>query len=137
MNRTALMLPVIACVIGVPLTAQWLNQPTPGIPRATDGRPNLSAPAPRTPDGQPDLSGLWNRMSPKYSRNIAADLKPGDVLPWAQALVDQRHEDLGKGYMNVLCVPFGPGYTTSADTTGAEMMKIFATDSRGVPTRSS
>jgi hypothetical protein len=29
--------------------------------------------------------------------------------------------------MNVLCVPLGPGYTTSADSTGAEMMKIIQT----------
>jgi hypothetical protein len=130
MKRLGFLLLVIACVAGVPpsgLSGQWLNQPTPGIPRAADGSPNLAAPAPRTPDGRPDLSGLWNRISPKYSRNIAADLKPGEVQPWADELVRQRREDLGKGYMNVLCVPFGPGYTTSADTTGAEMMKIVQT----------
>jgi hypothetical protein len=39
--------------------AQWLNFPTPGIPRTRDGKPNLSAPAPRTADGKPDLSGVW------------------------------------------------------------------------------
>src|SRR6476660_8125931 len=86
-----------------PLQAQWLHQPTPGIPRTPDGKPNLAAPAPRTPDGKPDLSGLWNKISPKYSHNIAADLKPGDIQPWAQALVQQRKEDLGKDYMNVVC----------------------------------
>jgi hypothetical protein len=32
----------------IPLTAQWLNYPTPGIPRTPDGKPNLVAPAPRT-----------------------------------------------------------------------------------------
>ena len=31
------------------LDAQWLNYPTPGIPRLPDGKPNLSAPAPRAP----------------------------------------------------------------------------------------
>ena len=41
-----------------PGTAQWLTQPTVGIPRTADGKPNLLAPAPRTPDGKPDLSGL-------------------------------------------------------------------------------
>ena len=102
------------------VSAQWLNHPTPAMPRTADGKPNLSAPAPRTADGRPDLSGLWNRISPKYSRNIAADLKPGDVQPWAQALVEERRENLGKGYMNTICVPFGPSYVTSADTTGAE-----------------
>src|SRR5262245_21973343 len=121
------LLSTIIALVGSPLSAQWLNQPTVGIPRTTDGKPNLSAPAPRTPEGKPDLSGLWSRISPKYSRNIAAELKPGEVQPWADVLVEQRKEDLGKGYMNVLCVPLGPGYTTIADSTGAEMMKIIQT----------
>jgi hypothetical protein len=113
--------------LGAPLGAQWLKQPTPGIPRTPDGKPNLTAPAPRAPDGKPDLSGLWNKISPKYSRNAAADLKPEDIQPWAQALVEQRTEDLGRDYMNVHCVPLGPGYAISADSTGAEMMKIVQT----------
>jgi hypothetical protein len=118
---------VLMIAFGAPMTAQWLNHPTPGIPRTPDGKPNLSAPAPRTPDGKPDLSGLWTRVSPKYSRNIAADLKAEEIQPWAQALVQQRREDLGKDHMNVLCVPLGPGYATSADSTGSEMMKIVQT----------
>jgi hypothetical protein len=127
--RTTLIVPALVGILGVPLAAQWLNHRTPAVPRTADGKPNLSAPAPRTADGKPDLSGLWNRISPKYARNIAADLKPGDVMPWAQALVDDRRESLGKGYMNTICVPFGPGYVTSADTTGAEQMKIVQTPS--------
>jgi hypothetical protein len=118
---------LLAAALTVPLAAQWLNRPTPGIPRTANGKPNLDAPAPRTSDGKPDLSGVWAKISPKYSRNIAADLKPEDVKPWAQALVEKRREDLGRDYMNVLCVPLGPGYTTSADSTGAEMMKIVQT----------
>ena len=125
MSTSASALALIAML--APLRAQWLHQPTPGIPRTRDGKPNLAAPAPRTPDGKPDLSGLWNKISPKYSRNIAADLKPGDIQPWAQTLVQQRKEDLGKDYMNVVCVPLGPGYSTDADSTGAEMMKIIQT----------
>jgi hypothetical protein len=118
---------ILAAALSAPLAGQWLNHPTQGIPRTPGGKPDLTAPAPRTPGGKPDFSGLWNKISPKYSRNIAADLKPGEVQPWAEKLVQQRQEDLGKDYMNVLCVPLGPGYTTSADSTGAEMMKIVQT----------
>jgi hypothetical protein len=121
------LLAVVTVALTTPLAAQWLNHPTPGIPRNPNGAPNLAAPAPRASDGKPDLSGLWNKISPKYSRNIAADLKPGDIQPWAQALVEQRREDLGKQYMNVQCVPLGPGYATAADSTGAEMVKIVQT----------
>ena len=46
-------------VFTVPALAQWLQLPTPGIPRMADGKPNLTAPAPRMQDGKPDLSGLW------------------------------------------------------------------------------
>jgi hypothetical protein len=127
MNASAIAILTVA--LSAPLAAQWLNHPTPGIPRTPDGKPNLAAPAPRTADGKPDLSGVWTRISPKYGRNIAADLKPEDIQPWAEKLVEQRREDLQKDYMNVRCVPLGPSYTTVADTTGAEMMKIVQTPS--------
>ena len=120
---------ILTAILTAPLAAQWLHQPTAGIPRTPDGKPDLTAPAPRTPDGKPDLSGLWNRISPKYARNIAADLKPGDVQPWAQKLVRERRENLGKDYMNVHCLPLGPGYSTAADASGAEQMKIIQTPS--------
>jgi hypothetical protein len=118
---------VVSLTLSTSVEAQWLHQPTAGIPRAPDGKPNLSAPAPRTTEGKPDLSGLWNKISPKYSRNIAADLKPEEIQPWARELVEERKENLGREYMNVVCVPLGPGYATSADSTGAEMVKIIQT----------
>ena len=127
MSTSSSAIAILTVALSAPLTAQWLKHPTPGIPRTPDGKPNLTAPAPRTPDGKPDLSGLWTKISPKYSRNIAADLKPGEIQPWAEALLEQRQEDLGKEYMNVLCVPLGPGYGTAGDSTGSEMMKIVQT----------
>ena len=30
----------------ISVAAQWVNHPTPGIPRTADGRPNLTAAAP-------------------------------------------------------------------------------------------
>jgi hypothetical protein len=77
----ACLIALITVALSAPLAAQWLNQPTRGIPRTPDGKPNLTGPAPRTSDGKPDLSGLWTKLSPKYSRNIAADLKPEDIQP--------------------------------------------------------
>jgi hypothetical protein len=50
---------VLAALLATGASAQWLDFPTPGIPRTRDGKPNLSAPAPRAADGKPDLSGVW------------------------------------------------------------------------------
>jgi hypothetical protein len=50
---------VLFALLSTGAYAQWLDFPTPGIPRTPDGKPNLSAPAPRTADGKPDLSGVW------------------------------------------------------------------------------
>jgi hypothetical protein len=108
-----LLFAIMVSVPSTPLAAQWLNHPTTDIPRTADGKPNLSAPAPRTPDGKPDLSGLWQRISPKYSRDIVADLKPGEVQPWAEALVQRRLEDLSTGHMGQQCLPWGPNYINS------------------------
>jgi hypothetical protein len=79
--------------------AQWLNYPTPGIPRTPDGKPKLTAPVPRTADGRPDLSGIWQGDQPGFARNLG--LKPGDVVltPEGQALQGQRR---GGGP----CMPF-------------------------------
>ena len=81
------------------LAGQWLGQPSAGIPRTPDGKPNLTAPAPRAPDGKPDLSGLWTKTSPKYARNIVADLKPEDLRPATRETVARHREDLGKDGM--------------------------------------
>jgi len=116
--------PVLALMIAAPAFAQWIDYPTPGLPRLPNGQPNLSSPAPRTPDGKPDFSGVWNRLSPKYRVNIAADLKPDEVEPWAKALVAQRIESIGKDSMVAHCLPLGPQYSTDADSTGGGMMKI-------------
>jgi hypothetical protein len=114
---TPFAIAIAILMLSVPLPAQWLNLPTPGIPRTANGKPNLTAPAPHTADGKPDLSGLWQRISPKYDMNIAADLKPGEVQPSAEALVQRRKEDLHKDHMSLQCLPWGPNYSTSGRMT--------------------
>jgi hypothetical protein len=56
---------ILIALVAAPASgrAQWLNYPTPGIPRTSDGKPNLSARTPRSADGKPDLSGLWQTDS--------------------------------------------------------------------------
>lgn len=97
--------------------AQWKNIPDSKFPRTADGKLNLAAPAPRTTDGRPDLSGLWwvpdgsiegIDAPPKYSLNLAADLKPGEVqmLPWADALVKERLANERKDMPASRCLPW-------------------------------
>ena len=86
-------------------SAQWLDYPTPGIPRLADGKPNLAAPTPRAPDGKPDLSGIWRGAGPLYRFNIAQDLKPEDIQPWAEALFLKRVRDNRKDSPLARCQP--------------------------------
>lgn len=90
------------------LPAQWLKIKTPGIPRAADGKPDLNAPAPRTPDGKPDLSGLWGTEDNTYGLNITSDLKPGELLPWAEEVYKSRLASLDKDTPATRCLPGGP-----------------------------
>jgi len=90
-----------------PLSAQWINYPTPGIPRTADGKPNLAAPAPKTVEGKPDLSGIWSTPDGKYLANLAADEKQVPFEPWAEALFKQRQENQGKGRPTERCLPHG------------------------------
>ena len=90
------------------LLAQWLQFPTPGVPRLPNGRPNLAAPAPRTADGKPDLSGVWLTVR-GYTSDIAKDLKPGEVSfqPWAAELYKHRVETLSREDPQAACVLSG------------------------------
>ena len=95
---------ILSFVLSSPVAAQWIDHPTPGIPRTADGKPNLAAPAPRTADGKPDLSGVWTRTSRTNS-----GFKPVDPAS-VDAVVRKRNENFGKESWQASCLPLGPGY---------------------------
>src|ERR1700678_686787 len=90
--RTILSSAAILQLASCLASAQWLDIPSPGIPRLPDGKPNLSAPAPKMPDGRPDISGIWQPTSRQFISIVSADPKSGDLpfQPWAEALFKQR-----------------------------------------------
>jgi hypothetical protein len=109
-RRRAVSLVCALSLLATPVAAQWLNYPTPGVPRLADGKPNLAAPAPRAPDGKPDLSGIWSGAGPSYRFNIAQDLEPKDIQPWAEALFVQRVRDARMDSPLSKCLPVSVPY---------------------------
>jgi hypothetical protein len=95
---------LLACTVN----AQWRYR-DPNAPRTADGRVDAKAPPPRTATGTVDLSGIW-QTDVKYNFNLAADLKPGDVvmLPWGQALFAERQDNFGKDDPEGFCL--APGF---------------------------
>src|SRR5262249_3700020 len=84
--RTVLTSLFVVFGIQTSSSAQWLTGAR-GVPRAADGKIDLSAPAPKTEDGKPDIRGTWQiPPPPQYLQNLAKDLKPGELemTPWAQ-----------------------------------------------------
>jgi hypothetical protein len=100
----------LAVSLTVPLSAQWLRTPNPGVPLTADGKPDLNAPPPKAADGHPDLSGIW-MPNTRYLQDLAADLKPGEVpyQPWAEKTVLERANGArGKDDPAAHCVPGMP-----------------------------
>jgi hypothetical protein len=122
---TTLRIAAVAAALSAALPAQWLNHPTPGIPRTKDGKPNLTAPAPRTPDKKPDLSGLWRPRGGTYMLDATAGLKPEEIQPWAAALLKQRGDDERESPI-VRCLPYGPVYSY---LEGLHVIKLVQTPS--------
>ncbi|HXP87078.1 MAG TPA: hypothetical protein VN841_20275 [Bryobacteraceae bacterium] len=141
----------LLAILGNAAYAQWLNYPTPGIPRTRDGKPNLAARAPRASNGKPDLSGVWrveatpleeqkrlfgndiekltvpgmerDKVS-KYAFNILLDFKPEDspMRPEAAALLRQRQAQ-PDARPSTHCLPAG----IPSATLFAEVQKIVQT----------
>ena len=76
------------------VAAQWLNNPTPGVPRTAGGKVDVTAPAPRMANGKPDLSGLW--MTAETNRVPRAGAETRDEAGDAADITASRHmKDIG------------------------------------------
>ncbi len=140
MRRTKLTFVVIAtlAVLGTPFAsryaaAQWLKNPSPGVPRTADGKVNMTAPAPRMANGKPDLSGLWMTAEPnrgagrgtqppanavdapgnqanitasRQMSNIGVDLPGGlPYQPWLIPIVKERTANEALDDPHIRCLP--------------------------------
>lgn len=106
--RQALTVVLTAFVLSSAAHAQWLNYPTPGIPRLPDGKPNLSAPAPRTTDGKPDLTGLWLTVPGQgLLQNLGAGGVKIPMRPVAAAIFKERQDTNGKDRPSGRCISHG------------------------------
>jgi len=112
-----LLIALSLAVLTTPVGAQWLTQPTQGIPRTAEGKPNLTAPVPRTAEGKPDLTGVWN--APVQFGQPSAD--PSDMSAWAKDAAKRRAEEFFKARPMFRCLPSGP--ETFLQTTGVTVWK--------------
>jgi hypothetical protein len=116
--------------------SQCSSRSAQGVPRGPDGKVNLTAPVPRATDGKPDLSGVWH-VEPtgraemkrlfgegidtvevpgmeidtvsKYAFDILLDYEPADAFmrPAAAAIFRERAKGLGKDLPSTHCLPTG------------------------------
>src|SRR5580704_17641781 len=111
---------LLAVLVSSPVLAQWFNQPDPRIPRAQDGKPDLTAKAPRAPDGHPDLSGVWIRREGESTPAGSNDKGLAFSLSWfmpknaeiplrpaAAAIFKERVARDGGGRPPERCLPYG------------------------------
>ncbi|HEY7690644.1 MAG TPA: hypothetical protein VH835_18230, partial [Dongiaceae bacterium] len=108
------------------LSAQWPAHPDRTVPRTSDGKVNLEAPAPKTADGKPDFTGVWlnawfygGRVQPlpvsppgappaATFGDIFANFKePLPLQPWAAQLKAARKDQNSKENPDAHCLPMG------------------------------
>jgi len=127
MRRRSSRVVVTLAILGssltsAPLTAQWLHNPTAGVPRKADGKVDMTAPTPRMADGKPDFSGIWISDRPKEGEETPSDAStlpsgrqmanmgvdmPGG-LPyqlWQLPIVKDRTDNLAINDPHIRCLP--------------------------------
>ena len=113
--KAGLISVAVAALFAAPAFGQWTIT-TPGIPRLANGKPNLSAPAPRTSDGKPDLTGIWQAGMAGaagqygFDYNVAQNLPPDAVTPWAQSVRQQRLQNFRKDSPLSHCMPVSASF---------------------------
>jgi len=110
--------------ISTTVAAQWPKYTPRGIPLGSDGKVDVNAPVPRAEDGKPDLSGVWeisrDPNAPPAARggrgggggspfgNIGNSTTGGaPYQPWAADLVKKRMADNSKDNPDAHCLPMG------------------------------
>lgn len=127
---------LFALILAATVHGQWLDYPSPGVPRTKNGKVNLSAKMPKTRDGRPDLSGVWHVQTEslaekrklfgaefgdeqtsvpgmedftisKYAHDITLDYKPSEIV-MTPAAEDARkaRRAIPPGNRNP-CLPYG------------------------------
>ena len=130
MKNLGLALTILAAWVGTEsLSAQWLNNPSRGVPRTADGKVNMTAPPPRLANGKPDLSGVWmtattgrgagagapaadepgnarNIGSSRQMRDFGVDLPGGlPYQPWLVPIVKERTANEAIDDPHIRCLP--------------------------------
>jgi hypothetical protein len=124
LTKGAVAVLALLCAGAAPVAAQWLNHPTPGVPRKADGKVDMTAAAPRLANGKPDLSGLWigepnrragaadepgnpaNLSSSRHMRDIGVDLPGGlPYQPWLIPIVKERTANEAIDDPHIRCLP--------------------------------
>lgn len=101
--------PLFLLGLALPAVAQWPQAKLLHAPRLASGELNIDAPAPKTAEGRADLSGIWKPVETRYSADLAADLKPGEVSFTAKGaeLFRSNRESRGKDDPEASCMPTG------------------------------